>query len=160
VVKQRPAGLDSRLTPKIIKAMSKANVWLYRRTGGRLGGKWRVGSAFPRGIPICLLTTTGRKTGEPRTAPLVYLPDGENIVLVASQGGLPRHPAWYLNLEAAPDVEVQVRGSVRNMRARTAPEGERARLWPRLVGLYADFDSYQSWTDRRIPVVVCEPRSG
>ncbi|MFE7415948.1 nitroreductase family deazaflavin-dependent oxidoreductase [Rhodococcus sp. NPDC057529] len=154
----RPAGLDSQWTASFIKWISKINVVLYRRTGGRLGGKWRVGSAFPRGLPVCLLTTTGRKSGEPRISPLLFLEDGDRIVLVASQGGLPKHPMWYLNLRANPQVTVQVKSRVRPMTAHTADPGERARLWPRLVDMYTDFDNYQAWTDRTIPVVVCTPR--
>ncbi|MBC2642252.1 nitroreductase family deazaflavin-dependent oxidoreductase [Rhodococcus wratislaviensis] len=138
--------------------MSKINVVLYRRTGGRLGSTWRVGSAFPRGLPVCLLTTTGRKSGEPRISPLLFLEDGDRIILVASQGGLPKHPMWYLNLRANPDVTVQVKSRVRPMTAHVADPGERADLWPRLVDMYADFDNYQAWTDRTIPVVVCTPR--
>ncbi|MDF3312541.1 nitroreductase family deazaflavin-dependent oxidoreductase [Rhodococcus sp. T2V] len=154
----RPPGLDSKWTATVIKWMSKLNVVLYRRTGGRLGSKWRVGSAFPRGLPVCLLTTTGRKSGEPRISPLLFLEDGDRIVLVASQGGLPKHPMWYLNLRANPQVTVQVKSRVRPMTAQVADPGERARLWPRLVDMYADFDNYQAWTDRTIPVVVCTPR--
>ncbi|MGW4335323.1 nitroreductase family deazaflavin-dependent oxidoreductase [Rhodococcus koreensis] len=154
----RPPGLDSKWTASFIKWMSKFNVVLYRRTGGRLGGKWRVGSAFPRGLPVCLLTTTGRKSGEPRISPLLFLEDGNRIVLVASQGGLPKHPMWYLNLRANPQVTVQVKSRVRPMTAQVADPAERARLWPRLVDMYADFDNYQAWTDRTIPVVVCTPR--
>ena len=131
---------------------------LYRRTGGRLGSKWRTGSAFPRGLPVCLLTTTGSKSGEPRISPLLFLEDGDRIILVASQGGLPKHPMWYLNLRANPQVTVQVKSRVRPMTAQVADPGERARLWPRLVDMYADFDNYQAWTDRTIPVVVCTPR--
>ena len=138
--------------------MSKINVVLYRRTGGRLGSKWRVGSAFPRGLPVCLLTTTGRKSGDPRISPLLFLEDGDRIILVASQGGLPKHPMWYLNLRANPQVTVQVKSRVRPMTAQVADPGERARLWPRLVAMYPDFDNYQAWTDRTIPVVVCTPR--
>ncbi|PBC47033.1 nitroreductase [Rhodococcus sp. ACS1] len=141
-----------------MKWMSKINVVLYRRTGGRLGSKWRVGSAFPRGLPVCLLTTTGRKSGEPRISPLLFLEDGDRIILVASQGGLPKHPMWYLNLRANPQVTVQVKSRIRPMTAQVADPGERARLWPRLVDMYADFDNYQAWTDRTIPVVVCTPR--
>ncbi|WP_137723234.1 nitroreductase family deazaflavin-dependent oxidoreductase [Prescottella subtropica] len=152
----RPSGLDSKYTARIIKWMSRINVTLYRATGGRLGGKWRVGSAFPWGIPVCLLTTTGRKSGQPRTSPLLFLEDGDRIVLVASQGGLPKNPLWYLNIRANPDVTVQIGSRIRTMRARVAADDERAALWPRLVELYADFDTYQSWTDRTIPVVVCE----
>jgi deazaflavin-dependent oxidoreductase (nitroreductase family) len=153
----KPKGLDSDFTRSIIKAMAVGNVWLYRRTGGRLGGKWRIGAAFRNPVPICLLEHRGRRTGKVRTTPLVYLEDGERIVVVASQAGRPEHPMWYLNLLADPDVTVQVRDRRRTMRARVADPEERAILWPRLVDLYADYDSYQSWTDRVIPVVVLEP---
>jgi len=129
---------------------------LYRATGGRLGGKWRVGSAFPWGIPVCLLTTTGRKSGQPRISPLLFLEDGDRVVLVASQGGLPKNPMWYLNIRADPDVTIQIKSRIRKMRARVATDEERAELWPRLVAMYADFDNYQSWTERQIPVVICE----
>jgi F420H(2)-dependent quinone reductase len=152
----RPKGLDSPLVPKLLKYGAALNVWVYRRTGGRVMGTWRVGAAFPRGVPLCLLSHTGRKTGQARTTPLLFLPDRERVVVVASQGGLPRHPQWYFNVLANPEVTVQVRGDVRTMRARVATEDERAELWPRLVDLYADFASYQSWTDREIPVVICE----
>ncbi|PTR28955.1 deazaflavin-dependent oxidoreductase (nitroreductase family) [Rhodococcus sp. OK519] len=152
----RPSGLDSKYTVGIIKWMSKFNVKLYRATGGRLGGKWRVGSAFPWGIPVCLLTTIGRKSGQPRISPLLFLEDGDRVILVASQGGLPKNPMWYLNIRANPEVTVQIKSSVRTMQARVASDEERAELWPRLVAMYADFDNYQSWTDRQIPVVICE----
>ncbi|NGP04868.1 nitroreductase family deazaflavin-dependent oxidoreductase [Rhodococcus sp. 14C212] len=151
-----PKGLDSKWTVPIIKWMSRANVAVYQATGGRIGGKWRVGSAFPWGIPVCLLTTTGRRTGQQRTVPLLFLEDDERVVLVASQGGLPQHPLWFRNIQADPRVTVQVRSRVRQMTARVATPEERAQYWPRLVAMYADFDNYQSWTDRVIPVVVCE----
>ena len=153
----KPKGLDSDLTRSIIKAMATGNVWLYRRTGGRIGGTWRIGAGFRNPVPICLLEHRGRKTGKVRTTPLVYLEDGERVVVVASQAGRPEHPMWYLNLLANPDVTVQIRNRRRAMRARVAEQEERAVLWPRLVDLYADYDSYQSWTDRVIPVVVLEP---
>jgi deazaflavin-dependent oxidoreductase (nitroreductase family) len=156
-VDTKPKGLDSDLTRRIIKVMATANVWLYRRTGGRVGGTWRVGAAFRKPVPICLLEHRGRKTGALRTTPLVYLEDGARIVVVASQAGRPEHPMWYLNLLADPDVTVQVGNRRRRMRARVADDAERAELWPRLVALYADYDSYQSWTDRVIPVVVLDP---
>jgi F420H(2)-dependent quinone reductase len=152
-----PKGMDSPIVPKIMKAMARLNIAAYRATGGRVGGTWRVGSAFRKGVPICLLTTKGRKTGRPRTQPLLYMPDGERVIIVASQGGLPKDPLWYLNLCADPRVTVQIRRDVRRMRARTASPDERAELWPRLVAVYADFDKYQSWTDREIPVVICDP---
>jgi deazaflavin-dependent oxidoreductase (nitroreductase family) len=158
MTKPRPEGLDKPWVPKVMRTASKWNVWLYRKTNGRIGGTWRVGAAFPRGVPVCLLTTTGRKSGEPRTAPLLFLPDGERVIVVASQGGMPKHPLWYENARVDPDVEVQIRAEHRKMRARTATAAERAAYWPRLVELYADFDAYQSWTDREIPVVILEPR--
>ncbi|MCZ1003019.1 nitroreductase family deazaflavin-dependent oxidoreductase [Streptomyces mirabilis] len=153
----RPQGLNSPIVPKIIKLVSRLNVAAYRATGGRIGGKWRIGSAFPRGVPVCLVTTRGRKSGLPRTLPLLFLRDGDRVVLVASQGGLPKNPLWYRNLQADPQVTVQIRSSVRRMLAGTAEPAERAVLWPRLVAMYADFDQYQAWTDRQIPVVICEP---
>jgi deazaflavin-dependent oxidoreductase (nitroreductase family) len=156
MTRPRPKELDSPLVPKVMKLMSQANVWVYKKTGGRIGGKWRVGSAFPRGVPVCLLVTRGRKSGQLRTTPLLYLKDGERVVLVGSQGGLPRHPQWYLNLQQDPQVEIQIGSLVRPMRTRTATPPERAELWPRLVALYRDFENYQSWTDREIPVVICE----
>lgn len=154
----KPKGLDSDLTRTIIKTMANANVWLYRRTGGRVGGTWRIGAGRRNPVPICLVEHRGRKTGKVRTTPLVYLLDGDRVVVVASQAGRPEHPMWYLNLLADPDVTVQIRDQRRPMRARVADPDERAELWPRLVDLYADYDSYQSWTDRVIPVVVLEPR--
>lgn len=156
-VRPRPGGLDSPVVPKAIKYVARVHVWVYRGTGGRVGYHWRVGSALRRPVPTLLLTHHGRRSGTAYTTPLLFLPDGERIVVVASQGGLPRHPQWYLNVVVNPDVVVQVKGQVRPMRARTASSEERALLWPRLVELYADFASYQSWTDREIPVVVCEP---
>ncbi|MFD4367342.1 nitroreductase family deazaflavin-dependent oxidoreductase [Rhodococcus sp. NPDC058521] len=155
----RPAHLDSPTTARIIKWMSHVNVFLYRRTGGLLGSKWRVGSAFPFGIPVCLLTTTGHKSGQQRITPLVFMEDGENVVLVASQGGLPKNPMWYLNSMADPRVSIQIKRRVTTMTARVATPDERAALWPRLTSLYADFDNYQTWTDRTIPVVICVPAS-
>ena len=157
--KQRPTGLDRPIVPKIIRAFSRANVWLYRRTGGRIGGKWRIGATFPHGIPVLLLTTIGRKTGARRTAPLVYIEDGDRVVVAGSQGGLPKHPQWYLNLASSPEVEVQIGTKVTNMRARDATPDERERLWPKLVAHNADFADYQAWTDRVIPVVILEPMS-
>lgn len=141
----------------VIKVMSQANTWLYQRTGGRVGGNWRVGSALTAPVPVCLLTTTGRKSGEPRTVPLLHLPDGDRVLLVASQGGLPKHPQWYRNILANPDVTIQVGRRRRSMTAREANPAERAELWPRLVARYADFASYQANTSRVIPVVICEP---
>ena len=141
-----------------MKYGAKAQVWCYRRTNGRIGAKWRVGSALRKPVPVLLLDHVGRKSGTKYTTPLLYLADGENLVVVASQGGMQKNPQWYLNLKAQPDTQVQIKAELRPVRARVADEEERAVLWPRLVELYADFASYQTWTDRVIPVMVLEPR--
>ena len=156
-IKPKPEGLDKPYVGKIIKTMSKVNVAVYRWTGGFLGSTWRVGSAFPWGIPILLLTTIGRKSGQPRVAPLNFIEDGENVIVVASQGGLPKDPLWYKNLQATPECEVQIKRRKRKMLARTTSSEERERLWPKLVAHYPDFASYATWTDRVIPVVILEP---
>jgi deazaflavin-dependent oxidoreductase (nitroreductase family) len=157
-VETKPEGLDGEFARKVIKTMAAANVRVYKLTRGRIGGTWRVGAAWKNPVPICLMEHRGRKTGKVRTTPLVYLRDADRVVVVASQAGRAQHPLWYLNLEADPDVMVQVRGDRRAMRAHTATPAERAELWPRLVDLYSDYDSYQSWTEREIPVVVLQPR--
>ncbi|WOC11800.1 nitroreductase family deazaflavin-dependent oxidoreductase [Gordonia sp. MP11Mi] len=153
----RPAQLDSPIVGRIIKYGSRLNTKLYRVTGGRLGNRWRVGAAMRKPVPVCLLTTTGRRSGEARTVPLLYLRHGESIVLVASQGGLPANPAWYHNLKANPSVRVQIDSDTGDFTARIADDDERAALWPTLVDLYADFDTYAAWTERTIPVVICDP---
>ena len=136
----------------IMKVMSRLNTWAYRATGGRVGGK------FLRGAPVMLLTTIGRKSGQKRVAPLLYLRDGDKVIIVASKGGMPHHPLWYRNLVANPEVEAQIGIEVRSMRARTASKEEKAAYWPRLTAMYRDFDDYQGRTDRDIPVVVLTPR--
>jgi deazaflavin-dependent oxidoreductase (nitroreductase family) len=159
-LRPKPQGLDKPIATRIIKLMSRVNTRVYRLTGGRVGKNWRIGAGFKKPAPICLLTTTGRKSGEPRTVPLCYLQDGSDIVLVASKGGLPTNPQWYGNLRANPEVEIEIGKQRATYRARTATKAERTRLWPQLIDLYADFDSYQSWTDREIPVVICAKLDG
>jgi deazaflavin-dependent oxidoreductase (nitroreductase family) len=153
----KPKGLDKPLATRIIKVMSRVNTRLYRATGGLVGKNWRIGAGFMKPVPICLLTTTGRKSGQPRTVPLCYLQDGDQIVLVASQGGLPANPQWFGNIRANPDVEIEIGKQRAAYRARKATRAERDRLWPQLLELYADYASYQAWTDREIPVVICAP---
>ena len=131
--------------------MSKLNAFVYRSTGGRVFNTWL------RGAPIMLLTTTGRKSGRQRTAPLLYLEDGDRVVIVASQGGMSTHPAWYFNLEANPACEVQIGNSKRRMRSRRATDDEKADYWPRLTSMYRDFDDYQARTERNIPVLILSP---
>lgn len=130
--------------------MSRINTWLYKRTDGKVGGK------FLKGAPVALLTTIGRKTGEPRISPLLYLRDGDRVILVASQGGAANNPMWYLNLKANPTVTAQIKDEVLHLTARDATEAERSEYWPKLVAMYSSFDDYQSWTDRVIPVVICD----
>lgn len=146
-----PKGLNSPQTKIIIKWMSRINTWAYRATRGKVGGK------FLKGAPVALLTTTGRKTGESRVSPLLYLREGNRVILVASQGGAATNPMWYLNLKANPKVTVQIKDEVLTLTARDATESERAEYWPKLTAMYSSFDDYQSWTDRVIPVVICDP---
>lgn len=156
---ERPEGLDSAATAKLIKYGSKAQVWLFKRTNGRIGNKWRVGAGFKKPVSTLLLEHIGRKSGKTFTTPLLYLVDGANLIVVASQGGLPKNPQWYANLLAHPETQVHLRKERgRQITARTASGPEREILWPKLVELYADFAKYAKWTDREIPVVVLEPR--
>ena len=147
----RPPGLDMAHARFIVKWMSRLNTWVYQKSDGKLGGR------FLRGAPVCLLTTTGRKSGLPRTVPLLYLTEDAKVVLVASKGGMKNHPLWYRNLVAKAEVSIQIGEATYEMVARTAEGGERAALWPKLVAMYEDYDTYQEWTDREIPVVVLEP---
>jgi F420H(2)-dependent quinone reductase len=106
---------------------------------------------------MLLLTTRGRRTGEPHTVPLLYLRDGEHLLLIASYGGRDRHPEWYLNLLADPSVTAQIGGERVGLTARTASPSEREVLWARVVKAYRDYAVYQRKTDREIPVVILEP---
>lgn len=121
----------------------------YQATDGADGHIWR-------GVPTLLLTTTGRKSGEPLLLPLIYGRDGENFVVVASKGGAPAHPAWYLNLRAHPEVQVQVGAEKFTGRARTATADERPRLWEAMAKVWPAYNEYQQKTRREIPVVVIE----
>jgi proline iminopeptidase len=132
------------------KLFGDEHVRRYRETGGKVGHLWREGST------ILLLTTTGRKSGEKRTAPLIYAQDGDRYVIVASKGGAPEHPGWYQNLEKTPEVELQVKDEVFRARARTAKGEERARLWQLANKVWPQYDDYAKKTKREIPVVVLE----
>jgi F420H(2)-dependent quinone reductase len=129
----------------------KLNVPIYRLSGGRLANK--IGRA-----PVLLLTTTGRKSGQQRTAPVVYLADGERLSVIGSNAGNARTPAWSLNLKANPAAEVEVGRERRPVRARVAEGTERGDLWRRHNEQYAGFDDYEARTDRDIAVFVLEPR--
>jgi deazaflavin-dependent oxidoreductase (nitroreductase family) len=134
-----------------LRAGGKLNVPLYRLTRGRVGG--RVGRA-----PVLLLTTIGRRSGEPRTTPLVYLEDGERVVVVGSNAGNARPPAWALNLRANPDAEVEVGAERRPVRARVAEGAEHDDLWRRTNEQYSGFDAYRERTTREINLFILEPR--
>jgi deazaflavin-dependent oxidoreductase (nitroreductase family) len=129
----------------------KLNIPLYRLSGGRIGGK--VGRA-----PVLLLTTSGRKSGERRTAPIVYLADGENVIVINTNAGNAKVPAWSLNLKAKPEGEVELGRKCYPVRARIAEGDERADLWRKHNEQYSGFDDYKDKLDREISVIVLEPR--
>jgi deazaflavin-dependent oxidoreductase (nitroreductase family) len=133
-----------------LRLAGKLNVPLYRLSRGRIGG--RVGRA-----PVLLLTTTGRKSGQSRTAPVVYLADGERLVVIGSNAGNVRPPAWALNLRATPDAAVEVGADRRDVRARVAEGEERADLWRRMNEQYGGFEDYRAKTSRDIALFVLEP---
>ena len=136
---------------ELAKAVNFLHRSLFLATKGRIGGR-----AF--GMPVVMLTTTGRKSGQPRTAMLTSpYQQGDAIVLVASYGGDDRHPAWFLNLRDNPDVEVTMDGSKRKMRAHVASPDERADMWPKITADYGNYGAYQKRTEREIPLVVLEP---
>jgi deazaflavin-dependent oxidoreductase (nitroreductase family) len=131
--------------------LTALNTTIYRLTGGRVGGSMD-------GAPVLLLHHVGRKSGQERVAPLLYLPDGEDLVVVASYGGAPKSPAWFHNLRAHPRTVVEVGREKRTVTAREATAQERERLWPALLELYPAYGDYQARTERQIPLVVLESR--
>ncbi|BDX30122.1 deazaflavin-dependent nitroreductase [Mycobacterium antarcticum] len=141
---------NSGLLAWAMKQFARGHIAVYRRTNGRLGAKllW---------FPAALVTTTGRRSGTPRTAATLYLRDGAKVVLPASFGGRDEHPLWYLNLKANPAVRVQVRDEHLTMTARDATDEERRRYWPVLIKTYPPYKGYRDAADRVIPLVVCEP---
>jgi deazaflavin-dependent oxidoreductase (nitroreductase family) len=126
---------------------TNVQVSLFRLSGGSIAGTFR-------GVPVLLLTTTGRKTGKKRTKPLLYLMDNDQVVLVASHGGAPTHPIWWRNLQHNPQAEIQIKRTLLQVEAREATPEERERLWPKLVALYSDYENYQKRTTRTIPIVL------
>ena len=129
---------------------TQAHVRAYRTTGGRIGHRYK-------GAPVALVDHVGRKSGKHRTSPLIYIADGDNVVIVASFGGARRDPVWWPNLKASPRTTVQVGSERRNVVARQATPEEKQRLWPQLVSIYAPYEDYQRRTERDIPVVLHEP---
>lgn len=140
-----------RLSP-VFNQLTKGHTIFYRATGGLIGHR------LPGGPPMLLLDHVGAKSGKKRTSPLAYLADGEDLVIVASKGGHPRHPAWFHNLRANPATTIQAGSERRTVRARVATAEERERLWPRVVHGYSGYAGYQKRTDREIPLVILEPR--
>lgn len=145
--------LADRMWPVLDRVM-RAHAALYRATNGRIGMR------VPGVPPMLLLDHVGAKSGKRRTSALVYIEDGRNLVLIASKGGHPRHPAWFHNLKAHPQVTVQVGPERRPVRARVATPEERERLWPRAVEAWPGYRTYQERTRREIPLVILEPRRG
>ncbi len=127
------------------KDPEKAHIWDSTPLGG------------PGDLPTLLLTTTGRKSGEPRALPLIYGNFGNGYVVIASKGGMPDHPLWYRNLEATPECDLMVGAKAVSARARVAEGEERERIWAQMVGIYPPYVDYQKATERTIPVVVLDP---
>jgi deazaflavin-dependent oxidoreductase (nitroreductase family) len=141
----------STISARALKAVGKLNVPLYRASRGRLFGQIA-------GTPVLLLTTVGRRSGAPRTVPVVYLPDDERLVVIGSNAGHETAPAWSLNLEANPVAEVEIGGERRNVRARVAEGEERTELWRKMNEQYSGFDDYSARTTREIRLFVLDPR--
>ena len=140
---KKPARLlDSPIFTTISRNVGKAHTWIYRRTGGRVGGNLRLGAGFRKPAPTLLLEHRGRKSGKTFVSPLVYITDHSDVIIVASAGGRTENPQWYRNLLAQPNVHIEI-----------GPDRR-----PRLVDAYADFDSYQIATEREIPVIILQPR--
>ncbi len=141
---------NSALLAAALKYFARGHVAVYEFTNGRLGAQllW---------FPAALLTTTGRRSGLPRTTATLYLRDGDKVILPASFGGRDGNPMWYRNLRANPQVQVQVRDEHLSMTARDATDEERRRYWPLLIRLYPPYKNYRDAADRDIPLVVCEP---
>lgn len=160
----RSAGVSLRSVPSfnylnvadrtwpVIHRLMGVHTAVYRLTGGR------IGHTFP-GLPtMLLLDHVGAKSGKRRTSPLLYIRDGDDLVIVASKGGYPKNPAWFYNLRANPDTTVQVGKHRRDVHARVASAEEHERLWPQATKSYSNYDEYQKRTGRQIPIVILEPR--
>ncbi|KBZ60653.1 hypothetical protein K875_03600 [Mycobacterium [tuberculosis] TKK-01-0051] len=139
-------------TPPDLLLVGEDHVRAYRETCGETGYLWN-------GVPTLLLTVTGRRTGRSLTSALIFGRDGDDYLVVASMGGAPRHPSWYLNLQADPAATIQVRADELEVVARTASADEKPRLWKTMTDVWPNYDVYQSRTDRDIPVIVLTPYS-
>jgi deazaflavin-dependent oxidoreductase (nitroreductase family) len=130
--------------------LGEDHIRAYRDSGGEVGYLWN-------GVPTLLLTSTGRRTGAERTSALIFARDGDDYLIVASKGGMPSHPMWYLNLQANPAAKIQVKADELAVVARTASADEKPRLWKIVTDVWPNYDVYQTRTDREIPVVVLTP---
>jgi deazaflavin-dependent oxidoreductase (nitroreductase family) len=145
-------ALPASAQPGAWRALQSTHIAIFRASGRRLGTELR-------GLKFLFLHHFGAKSGVERVTPLVYVEDGANLAIIASKGGDRRHPAWFHNLKATPDVRVELRGEVRNVRARVAAGEERERLWKKATKVWPEYDNYQARAPhRKIPVVVLEPR--
>jgi deazaflavin-dependent oxidoreductase (nitroreductase family) len=147
--------MTDETAPRELPVWIQDHLKRYISTNGEDGYLWDATLGGGTGlVPTLLLTTVGRNSGRELTLPLIFGHFGEDYVVVASKGGAPAHPAWYLNLQANPEVRLQVKADKFTARAHTAVAAERAALWPKMVEIYAPYADYQTKTDRRIPVVV------
>ena len=136
----------------LMKGFTRLNAWVFRASNGRFM------STFS-GCDICLVTMKGARSGRVLDIPLMYVPFEQGVILVASMGGAPRHPTWYYNLKANPEIEVRVKGTVRKLIAREVGAEEKETLWPVCCEHYPEYATYQKRTDRDIPVFNCQPNS-
>ena len=149
---RRMSEFEMKLAKWIMGPFSRWNARRYLATDGRSMGTMR-------GREVCIVTMTGAKSGKRRDVPLMYVPYGEGVLLVASLGGAPKHPTWYYNLVSHTDIDVRVKDKTLRLRARLASPAEKTRVWPTCVEYYPDYANYQARTDRDIPVFICEPRT-
>jgi len=135
----------------VLRVVSKFQASIFRLSKGRLMNTFLGG-------PVCMVTMTGAKSGKTRRLPLIHVPHGDNKLLVASSGGMPKNPVWYYNIKANPDIKIMADGEEKTYVARQVSDEEKAALWPVLLAVYPDFDEYQARTDRNIPVFSCKPQ--
>ena len=143
--------IENKVIPHL-KPLMRLHPKIYRATGGRIGRR------LPGLPPLLILDHIGAKSGAERSSVIGYVREGEDVLLVASQGGNPKNPAWYFNLKANPDARIQIGSEVRDVRAHVADPDERAKLWPVVSTAYPVFQRYQDQTERVIPILVLEPR--
>ncbi len=147
----KPMGAkEYAMIKRAVRVMTRLQTPIYKLTQGRVWGSFS-------GCDVCLVTMTGAKTGKRITRPVMYVPSGDDVLVIGSLGGAPKSPVWVKNLLANPDVEIQHKSQKRKLRARLADADEKARLWPTAVKHYPAYADYQARTDREIPVFICEP---